>query len=152
MTDPPVARFSICLLEDDRQRLLFLKRSPSAKLGPDEWGFPAGHIEVGENPAECALRELDEEIGPRHEIAPLKALGPIRDTFYGGKYEIHLFHYRWIGGVIELNAEHTDYVWISAPEFRDLNTMLGIEEDIVLLDIWPASTFDPARLRAHPDR
>lgn len=27
------------------------------------WGFPKGHIEIGENEKEAALREIDEEVG-----------------------------------------------------------------------------------------
>ena len=43
-TSPPVARFSICVLEDADSRLLFLLRAHDRPLGPDKWGFPAGHI------------------------------------------------------------------------------------------------------------
>jgi 8-oxo-dGTP pyrophosphatase MutT (NUDIX family) len=148
MQQPPAACFSICLLEDSDGRLLFLKRAAAAKLGANEWGFPAGHIEARESAGACAQRELNEEIGPVHDIVLVNSLGPIRDSFYGGQYEIHLFHFHWLGGCIELNDEHTEFTWASATDFKNLNVMLGIEEDIVLLDIWPATTFDPARLRA----
>ena len=84
MTDPST-RYSICLLEDTDSRLLLARRSADAGLGAGQWGFPAGHIEAGESPRECAHREMIEEIGPRHEVQELRSLGPIRDTFYGGK-------------------------------------------------------------------
>jgi 8-oxo-dGTP pyrophosphatase MutT (NUDIX family) len=66
MLSAPKARFSICLLENKQHELLFLKRASNAKLGAKQWGFPAGHIEAGESPLECATRELLEEIGPQH--------------------------------------------------------------------------------------
>lgn len=145
-----VDRFSICLLADAADRLLFLRRSPTERFGAAKWGFPAGHIETGESPRACAEREMDEEIGPAHTLEPVSSLGPIRDTFYGGRFEIHLFHYRWIDGTVELNEEHTDSRWVAAAQFAELDAMLGVEQDIVLLDIWPAATFDPARIGTLP--
>ena len=40
----------------------------------DNWGFPKGHLEDGESPAEAALRETVEETGLNH----LTLQGPIR--------------------------------------------------------------------------
>jgi len=40
----------------------------------DNWGFPKGHLENGESPAEAATRETAEETGLDH----LKLQGPIR--------------------------------------------------------------------------
>ncbi len=40
----------------------------------DNWGFPKGHLEEGETPAEAALRETAEETG----LADLVLQGPIR--------------------------------------------------------------------------
>lgn len=144
------ARFSICLLLDATNRLLLLRRAPDQRIAPSQWGFPAGHIEAGESPHECAEREMNEEIGTDHRLDLLCSLGPVRDTFYGGRFEIHLFHYRWHGGSIALNEEHTAFRWVGPDEFSQLDVMLGVEQDIVLLDIWPASMFEPARLGTLP--
>ena len=145
----PRARFSICLIENARGELLFLKRADDRPLGPGLWGFPAGHIEAGESPRECAWRELREEIGEEIEVEELRTLGPLRDSLYGGVYEIHLYHLRYLGGEVRLNSEHTDYLWADASLCRNLPTMAGIEEDIALLGIWPLDALDPARLPAH---
>ena len=142
----PLKRFAICVIEDTDARLLFLKRSPSSKLGAGQWGFPAGHIEGDETARECATRELAEEIGSHHELQEVNYMGPIRDTFYGGHLEIHLFHYRLVSATICLNAEHTDYTWANRDEFRHLDVVLGVEEDILLLGLWPRATFDASRL------
>lgn len=40
----------------------------------DNWGFPKGHLEEGETPADAALRETREETGLEHLIVR----GPIR--------------------------------------------------------------------------
>ncbi len=146
---PPQARFSICLIEDAASRLLFLKRAPDRALGPNLWGFPAGHIEATETPHACALREMREEIGAEHALALRHTLGPIRDSFYGGVYEIHLFHWRWLGGAITLNAEHTNFAWHTVEEIALLEFMDGIEEDIALLDIWPRAKLNQNKLPPH---
>ena len=133
----PEARFSINVVENDAGELLMLKRSAAARLAPGRWGFPAGHVEAGESPEDCAVRELKEEIGSEFKVQPLQVAGPVRDTQYGGKYQIWLYHYRWLDGRIALNHEHTDYAWVSKEDFRGYDPMPGTDEDIVYLDIWP---------------
>ena len=50
---------------------------------------------------------------------------------------IHLFHYRWLGGEVRLNDEHTDYAWVRKEDFRNYDAMNGVDEDILYLKIWP---------------
>ena len=133
----PQRRFSICLLEDAAGRLLFIKRAPHLELAPGKWGFPAGHIEPGETAEDCARRELREEIGLQHDVAEHQRLGPIRDRLFGGIFEVHLFHYRWLGGTVTLNHEHTEFRWLDRHAYKGLDVMRGIDEDLRLLDLWP---------------
>jgi len=146
MPAEPENRFAINVLENSNNEILLLKRNPQARPGPGLWGFPAGHIEDGESPEDCAWRELNEEIGHDFESEMITRLGPMRDTFYGGIYEIHLFHRRWLGGGVRLNAEHTGYAWVGKETFRDYAVMDGIDEDIFYLGIWPVEYLNPAKL------
>lgn len=143
---PPTARYALNLLLDSAERLLLLRRSMQAGLGPGLWGLPAGKLEPGESAATAARREMQEEIGFGHGVSLLRYIGPIRDTCYGGQYEIHLFHQRWHHGRVLLNAEHTAYAWVCRERYRDYAVMDGIDEDIALLGFWPQRYLDPARI------
>ncbi len=140
------ARFSINILENQQNEILLVRRSEDHDLGPGLWGFPAGHIEAGETPEACAMRELREEIGGNFKIELIKEMGPLRDTFYGGVYQVYLYHYRWIEGDIRLNHEHTDYVWVSKERFKEYKVMDGIDEDILYLGIWPREYLNEEKL------
>jgi 8-oxo-dGTP pyrophosphatase MutT (NUDIX family) len=144
-----LTRFAINLIENDRNELLLLKRTPDAQMGPGLWGFPAGHIEANESPADCSKRENREELGDALQFELLGTLGPVRDSFYGGIYEVHLFHYRWLGGGITLNHEHTAYAWVGPEEYRNYPVMDGMDEDIAYLKIWPLEYLDPDKLPPH---
>lgn len=146
MQDEPQDRFSINVLENSNGEILLLKRSGDKALGPGLWGLPAGHIEEGESPEAAARRELREEIGADFRIKPVNRYGPVRDTWYGGIYEVHLFHFRWLGGTVRMNREHTDYAWVTKEAYRDYAVMDGVDEDLYYLDIWPAEYLNAAKL------
>lgn len=144
---PPIkARFSINIVENSQSQLLFLKRSTVSKFGPARWGFPAGHIEPGETPVECALRELEEEIGSVFTIKELAAMGPVRDSYYGGVYEMYLYHQRWLDGEVRLNHEHTHYAWVGREDYKQYPVMDGIDEDIRYFGIWPLEYLNQDKL------
>lgn len=151
MTDPtpPTARYALNLLLDAADRLLLLLRAADAGLGPGLWGLPAGKIEPGETPAAAAARELAEEIGGGHEVELLRYVGPLRDSYYGGQYEIHLFLQRWLRGTVVLNHEHTAFAWVAAEAFRHYPVMDGIDEDIAILGFWPRRHLNAARIPDH---
>lgn len=144
---PPIkARFSINIVENSQSQLLFLKRSTVSKFGPGLWGFPAGHIDPGETPSACALRELKEEIGPVFSIEQLGSMGPLRDSYYGGVYEIYLYHHLWLDGEVTLNHEHTQFAWIGREDYKQYPVMDGIDEDIRYFGIWPLEFLNKDRL------
>jgi len=86
-------------------RVLLLKRSPSAKDAPSAWGLPAGHIEEGEDAAAAALRETREETGYDAGDRAGKRLWTTDDGFvcFGQRLAKPF--------AVRLNSEHTEARW-----------------------------------------
>ena len=145
-SSPIRRRFAINLLENRANELLLLKRAADAEIGPGLWGVPAGRIEPGESPEQCSRRELKEEIGDDCTLDKVGAIGPFRDTLYGGVYEIFLFHYRWRTGTVTLNPEHTDYAWVKKEDYRNYAVVDGVDEDILYAGIWPREYLNADKL------
>ena len=145
-TYKPKNSFSLNLILDEKDRLLMLLRAKHSQLGPLKWGLPAGKIEKNETPLDAAIRERKEEIGFEHSVQLQSVFGPVRDTFYGGFYKLYLYHYKWICGKIRLNNEHIAFKWVAKKEIAKMDIMLGIEEDLEILGIWPKKYLNPKRL------
>jgi 8-oxo-dGTP pyrophosphatase MutT (NUDIX family) len=60
---PEPRAFGCVILVDARGRLLLQERDEHARIDPDRWGLPGGHLEAGEDPESGAYRELEEETG-----------------------------------------------------------------------------------------
>ncbi len=83
----PVLGVIAVVLHDDR--CVLVKRGKEPNMG--QWGFPGGHVELGETALEAAVRELREETGvlarPREYLHNLDVI--LRDTH--GRMQRHFF-------------------------------------------------------------
>lgn len=78
---------SIIFINDQRQILLFLRDDAPDIPYPDMWDVPGGHIEQGETPEQCIVREMKEEINLDLEEFQLFSIIEFTDrieyTFWG---------------------------------------------------------------------
>lgn len=121
--------------------LLLSKRA--GKHANGTWSFPGGHLESGETPEECAIRETLEETGLTMESAHVVAL--TNDIFPNGGHYVTI----WMkaegvsDGEVTLNpTEASEYGWfpqdaLPSPLFPSL---------VSLLDGASLIPFDPSRL------
>jgi 8-oxo-dGTP diphosphatase len=56
-------RVAVVLLVDRQGRVLMQHRDSHARVAANQWAFPGGSIEPGEEPIDAARRELMEETG-----------------------------------------------------------------------------------------
>ena len=76
-----------CMVREDLS-LLYEVRSRSVSQ-PGEVCFPGGHVEEGETPRDCAVRETCEELGVTPEAIKIIGEG---DTLYGnGNFTLYTF-------------------------------------------------------------
>ena len=57
-----IPRIGIGVIAQNSDDLIILGKRKNAH-GDGEWAPPGGHLEFGETPIECAIRELKEETG-----------------------------------------------------------------------------------------
>lgn len=148
---PVHKRFAMAILSDPQGRILLLRRSLRQNFAPGLWGLPGGHIQAGEAPDHAIRRELREELGENIEtaIALEPGLYPVRDTVYGGHFEVHLFRGAWQGGPIVLNNEHSEYAWVSPENYAGYEVAAGVDEDLAYVQVWPLRFLNPKRLPPH---
>lgn len=103
------------VIENREGRILIARRKPEISLG-GYWEFPGGRIEPGETAAECAAREMKEEMDVHIETGDVLA-ETVHD--YGTK-TVHLVAVRAIllGGRMRLH-DHDDIRWVTVAEMND---------------------------------
>lgn len=143
----PRARFCLAVLVNERDEILLLRRSRDDDFAPGLWGLPGGHIHAGETPDETITRELAEETGVEASGLSLRRrVGPVRDTLYGGVFEIHLYLYGGAREPIALNREHDASAWVSREAYRSYAVVDGVDEDLRHLGVWPVSYLNAEKL------
>lgn len=104
----------------DNDKFLILKRSNLVGGSKGFWNFPGGSVEPGEDFAEAAARELEEEAGITVNVDSIKNVANTkRDDLF-----IHYFLAKDFAGKVKLNYESSDYKWIS-PEEADNYLFVG---------------------------
>jgi 8-oxo-dGTP pyrophosphatase MutT (NUDIX family) len=92
-------------------------RSPDKDVYPGTWDcWAGGVVAAGEDPADCAARELGEELGISGVVpVPLFAI-----TYEDGPVRCHNFAYevRWDGPVVHQPEEIVDGRWMPLDELR----------------------------------
>lgn len=107
---------SIIFINNDFQVLL-LKRDNNKNIPfPDYWDVPGGHIENGETPEECIVREMKEEI--EKEIK-----NPVLFSIYNMPDRIEYTYWLKVNfDISDINLHEGQYIkWFSENEINNLS-------------------------------
>lgn len=111
-----------------------------AKRSKDQfWEFPGGHIEPGETPEQCLVREMKEELNIIVKVE--KILGKIEGYFRGRNMVLYAFQAQWVEGQLELLV-HSEIRWVLPIE---LDGFTFIEEDREVVRLLKSSIKDPQK-------
>jgi 8-oxo-dGTP diphosphatase len=105
-------------------KMLVVKRAEAPHLGL--WSFPGGSVEQGESPLEAAVRETKEEVGLKIRIEGVfEVVTYLPGSLGEGNWsQVVIIDYlaKPLGGKVVLNAESSDYRWVSPWELEALET------------------------------
>ncbi len=94
-------------------KILLGKRPKGSLQG--QWEFPGGKIELGESPEQALERELDEELGIKANIGPLRMAA---SHTYGDRGVIILFYDVMFWKGEPKSQHHVELKWVVPAEIR----------------------------------
>lgn len=93
---------------DEKNRILFLKRSDYLKKFAGEWDLPGGHLKEGESLIQGLEREVFEETALQ-----------VRDPEMFKELEnLNFFYVKYDSQEVKLSHEHTDYKFFEREELN----------------------------------
>ena len=96
------------VLIDEKNRVLFLKRSKDSDKYPNQWDLPGGHLKKNESLLDGLKREVLEE-------TDLKIENPIFVVKMG---KTHFFKAKYNSMAIKLSKEHTAYTFLNKKSLK----------------------------------
>ncbi|MGH3778802.1 MAG: NUDIX hydrolase [Pseudonocardiaceae bacterium] len=99
------------ILTDTDGRVLLMRRAGSG-YADGQLGLPAGHVDLGETPTGCAIREVDEELGIQLDPRDLHPAGVMFRRSQEPRVDIFFTTSTWCG-TPEIREPHkcTELIW-----------------------------------------
>lgn len=110
---------TICYLEKDDSYLMLHRVKKEKDINKDKWIGIGGHIETGESPDECIVRETMEETGLTLNSYALRGLITFVSDCYGVVY-MFLYTSDNFSGVMNTQCSEGDLEWIKKDRIFDL--------------------------------
>ena len=141
---PRVAALAV-VIRDERVLLVRRRHEPDA----DRWGFPGGHVDLGETVSGCAVRELAEETGVRADAGSLLTTIDVIREGERGETRFHFvlvaIECRYVSGEAEAADDVVEVRWVgladvaagALPMSRHVDTVALLATDTARRDIRP---------------
>ncbi|KUP91656.1 NUDIX hydrolase [Tritonibacter horizontis] len=112
----------VCASIDDEDCVILVKRKNAPNAGT--WGFPGGHVELGETAAEAAARELFEETGVRAEagrqLMTLDVIPRAADGTVAGQYFLVATLCHYVSGQPVADDDALEARWVPVARIETL--------------------------------
>ena len=102
------------ILDEQRKKVLLLKRSEREDIGIGTWENVGGGVEPGESLEEALIREVREEAGLLVEV------GNLAYASYVGAMIILVYYCKIKSGNVTLSEEHCDAKWVGKQQCMEL--------------------------------
>ncbi|NIZ12453.1 NUDIX hydrolase [Phaeobacter sp. HF9A] len=116
----------VCAEIDGADSVILVKRKNPPNAGT--WGFPGGHVELGETAAEAAARELQEETGvvaePGAQLMTLDVIPRNADGSVGAQYFLVATLCHHVSGQPVPDDDALEARWVSVAEMEHLGLEL----------------------------
>lgn len=125
---------SAVVIRNDEGRVLLVR-----KRGTTRYMLPGGKIEVGETPAQAAIRELHEEVGGVLNADALTFLGDwVTAAANEPDHSVHgyIFEHPWVSG-LSVRAEIDDLIWLHPDEMNERSDLAPLLIERVLPALQP---------------
>ena len=123
---------TLCYIERDNQYLMLHRTKKADDYNHDKWIGIGGHIEPGETPKDCVLREVLEETGLTLTDCAYRGIVRFRSDAYEDE-DMHLFSAdRYTGEIID--CDEGDLAWIDKADLLRLTMWEGDKVFLRLLD------------------
>lgn len=110
---------TLCYIKQNDKYLMLHRTKKSDDPNEGKWIGIGGHMEDGESPEECVVREVREETGLVLKEFRYRALVTFTSDLYETEY-MHLFTADIFEGAITDNCEEGELEWIESDKVMEL--------------------------------
>lgn len=117
-----------------RDKVLFLKRTPTRSSNPNKWQPVSGYLGEKEDAAEAVLREVKEETGLDGKITKAGKVFEVIDDY--GRWISIPFLVAVDSDKVKIDPEeHSEHKWIKPEEFSKLDYIPGAKKDLESVEL-----------------
>ncbi|MEM9537331.1 MAG: A/G-specific adenine glycosylase [Cyanobacteria bacterium P01_E01_bin.45] len=130
-TDRPHKQIAVAIVM--KGDLMLIDQRPEQGMLGGLWEFPGGKIEAGETAADCAVREVKEEVGL--DVETIAALGSVEHAYSHFSVTLNTFICRHLAGEPQ-TLEVDDVRWVTFDQLQDYAFPVANQKIFPLLEQW----------------
>ncbi|MBR9705581.1 NUDIX hydrolase [Candidatus Pacearchaeota archaeon] len=115
--------------------ILILRKAMDDRNYPGKWSFCSGFVKEFESAEDNVLREIKEETGLKGKILKKGKIVETVDKKIGKIWVIIPFLCEVDSREVKLCHENMDFKWIKPEEFKNYDSVPGLEKDLKSFDL-----------------